>query len=107
MSSKAGLRAQMRVGAAGKLRQIRSTVKSDVSLLQNAPDQFIAAQFVKVANMAAKLNQQNALRKMCEDYFKSTSNIDFDLKLKQEQNRNVKNQNSKQEIEPSETPAQA
>lgn len=87
MSSKAGLRAQMRIGAAGKLRQIRSTVKSDVSLLQNAPDQFIAAQFCKVANMASKLNQQHALRKMCEDY--------------------LDDPNKKQENDSSETPTQA
>jgi hypothetical protein len=68
MSSKAGLRAKDRLEAAGKLRQIRSIVRSDVALLQNSPDKFVEAQFDKVVTIAVKLHQEQVLLKAVARY---------------------------------------
>jgi hypothetical protein len=68
MSSKAGLRAQERLGALGKLRQMKSTVKSEISMLQHEPDKFITLQFTKLIKIAKTMNQEKQLLQLAIDY---------------------------------------
>lgn len=70
MSSKAGLRAIKRLKAGGKLREIKKTVISDMTLLQRDPKGFTELQFKKLMDIAVSLHQEETLKRCCLEYTK-------------------------------------
>ena len=57
-----------RLKATGKLRDIKRTVVSDITLLQRDPKAFTELQFKKLVDIAVSLHQEQILKEMCKRY---------------------------------------